>query len=229
MSIEEFSDRRNAAPPSRLGQRYEPGRFLPEAGNTVVCPLGVTDPAHKAVLAARAQMQTLPGADRLLFTPEKSLHMTLFEGVIETRRTEDAWPSGLDREAPVDEVTEVLAKRLEGCEFPSAFRVKATGLRPVGLALEGATDADQKLMLEWREALTRPFGYRHRDHDSYRFHMTFAYPLAWLPDDLIPVWRNGLAVILNELQQAAPIIPLSPPAFCTFADMTDFPERLALV
>ena len=52
--IARFSEGQNTAPPSRLGQRYAPDRFLPEAGNTVVCHLDTLDPAHTAVLAARA-------------------------------------------------------------------------------------------------------------------------------------------------------------------------------
>lgn len=228
MSVDDFLAGRQSGPPRRLGTRYEPGRFLPEAGNTVVCHLDRSDPVHGAVLAARAQMQALPGAERLLFTPVESLHMTLFEGVIETRRAADAWPEGLDRQMPVAEVTDILAARLARFVPPPAFAVRVVGLHPGGLALDGASQADRRVMLDWRDALTVPFGYRHKEHDSYRFHMTFAYPLDWLPDDHAALWSGAMDTILGELRSAAPEIPLQPPAFCTFGDMTRFDPRVVL-
>ncbi|WP_298841688.1 DUF1868 domain-containing protein [uncultured Roseobacter sp.] len=218
----------NPVPPSRLGLRYNASGFLPEAGNTVVCHLDRSNPAHKAVLAARAAIQALPGAENLLFTHEDSLHMTIFEGVIETRRSPDAWPDGMDVMAPVEEISLKLKDRLTGFTPPPAFQVSLTALRPGGLNLDGATQADRKAMRAWRDALTGPFGFRHSNHDTYRFHMTFAYILDWLPDDLVPAWEEALQTIQDDLIRAAPVIPLVPPAFCSFADMNAFPEILVL-
>ncbi len=226
--IASYAASQNAAPPARLGQRYDADRFLPEPGNTVVCHLDTRAPGHEAVLTARERMRALPGAEGLLFTPASSLHMTVFEGVIETRRTEDAWPAGVDRDAPVETVTEILADRLQGFVPPPGFSVRATGLLPTGLALAGATPEDEHRMRQWRDALVAPFGYRHSAHDSYGFHMTFAYPVRWLPDEAVPQWQATCQDILQELWAAAPVLPLRPPAFCTFEDMTAFPERLTL-
>lgn len=38
-------------------------------------------------------------------------------------------------------------------------------------------------MHAWRDALSAPFGYRHPDHDTYAFHITFAYQLRRLDDE----------------------------------------------
>lgn len=226
--IATFAAGQNAIPPARLGQRYSATAFLPEAGNTVVCHLDRAVPAHQAVLDARTRMQALPGAENFLYTPAKSLHMTVFEGVIETRRTADAWPAGMDRDAPVTEVTEALMTRFEPFSPPPAFSVRVKDVVPTGLMLTGATAEDDRILQDWRNALTEPFGYRHKDHDAYRFHMTFAYPTGWIPDDLVPVWTQELNTILEDLSQAAPVIPLRAPAFCQFADMEDFEELRVL-
>lgn len=225
--IDAFAETNNTSPPVRLGQRYSATEFLPEHGNTVVCHLDLDAPGHERVLAARARMQALPEASRFLFTPVESLHMTVFEGVIETRRTADAWPLEIDREAPVDEVTEWHLARLAGFEPPAPFQVRVAGVRPTGLVLTGATDADLARMRAWREALTGPFAYRHDNHDAYTFHMTFAYPAAWLPDAVLPEWEATYREILDDLQRL-PALPLRPPAFCRFADMTFFEELLVL-
>lgn len=223
-----FAARQNEGPPARVGQRYSKTQFLPEAGNTVVCHLDSDAPGHEAVLEVRERLQALPGGEHFLPTPTSSLHMTVFEGVIETRRTPDAWPSGLDRGMPVEDVTRALLPRFELFVSPPAFQVRAVALLPVGLRLAGATSADQAAMRDWREALSQTFGYRHSDHDDYHFHMTFQYPTGWIKDEHLTAWGEGCANALADLQRAAPIIPLQPPAFCSFADMTHFEERLVL-
>lgn len=223
-----FAASAHAGTPSRIGQRYTAERFLPEAGNTVVCHLDHRDPAHTAVLKARARMDALPGAQNRLSTPASSLHMTVFEGVIETRRTADAWPTGMDRDAPVEAVTEVLLQRLAGFHAPPAFFMRLEGMTPNGLILRGATSADDAALVAWRSALAEAFGYRHTEHASYRFHMTFAYMTAWLPDEVLPEWERALSEISEDLARAAPVIPLHPPAFCAFADMEHFEEVLVL-
>jgi hypothetical protein len=226
--LDAIAARNNPKPPSKLGVRYDAHRFLPEAGNTVVCHLDRSDPAHKTVLAARSAIQNLPGADHLLFTAEDSLHMTVFDGIIDTGRTADAWPAGMDLTAPVDEITNELRRRLTDFVPPPAFRVSVSSLYPGGLHLDGATAQDKANMRAWRDALTAPFGLRRKNHDTYTFHMTFAYTLQWLPDDLLPVWETALQRIEDDLIKAAPVIPLVPPAFCSFADMDAFPELLVL-
>lgn len=228
MDLDAFLVGANSAPPMRLGQRYDAERFLPDPGNTVVCHLDLDCPGGAAVLRARTAMMALPGAERLLFTPEDSLHMTVFEGVLDVRRTPDAWPAFMDSGAPVADVTEAMRERLATFDAPGAFEVRVEAARVGGLQLCGATQADVDSLLAWREALSAAFGYRQEAHDSYRHHMTFAYPLEWLPDDLAPAWRTAYAGIEAELREAAPVLPLRAAAFCAFVDMTRFEELVVL-
>ncbi|ABG32867.1 DUF1868 domain-containing protein [Roseobacter denitrificans] len=220
--------RNNANDPARLGQRYSRTAFLPEAGNTVICHLDTAHPTHHAILAARSKMQALRGAQRFLFTPAASLHMTVFEGAIETRRTADAWPKDISRDAGIDHATAHVLERLAGFVPPPAFSVRIAGVAPTGLILQGAQEADEAVLRAWRDALIAPFGYRHDTHDLYVFHMTFGYPIDWLTDDEAPVWESALSEIHADLVRDAPVVPLKPPAFCSFADMTRFEELLVL-
>ncbi|CAN0469409.1 unnamed protein product, partial [Hapterophycus canaliculatus] len=166
--------------------------------------------------------------ERLLFTPEDSLHMTVFEGVLDVRRTKDAWPDFMARGASVAEVTEAMRGRLARFDAPGAFDVRVAAARVGGLELRGATERDETKLLAWREVLSKAFGYRQNQHDAYRHHMTFAYPIDWLPDDLLPIWQTALAEIEAELVAEAPVLPLRAPAFCEFADMTWFEELIVL-
>jgi hypothetical protein len=83
-------------------------------------------------------------------------------------------------------------------------------------------------MQAWRDKLARTFGYRHPDHDTYVFHITFAYLIRGLPDAAVPQWQPFLDESLEFLQRAAPVIELKEPAFCRFRDMTHFEELLIL-
>ena len=218
----------NTAPPIRLGSRYDADGFLPECGNTIVRHLDLSAPAHAAVLRARARLMDLAGAECLLFTPKESLHMTVFEGVIETRRTDDAWPAGQDRAAEISDITAALKPRLAAFVPPASFDVSVVDIGVNGLVLDGVTEADRALMRMWRDALTVSFGYRHAAHDDYRFHMTFAYSLGWIDDAHLADWDRAFREILSDLRAAAPVIPLRPAAFCTFDDMERFEEIVVL-
>lgn len=218
----------NQNKPARLGQRFSRTAFLPEAGNTVICHLDREHPAHHAILEARARIQALPGAERFLFTPAASLHMTVFEGAIETRRTADAWPKDVSRDADMGDVTRHVLARFAGFVPPPAFCVSVAGVAPTGLILRGACEEDERTLRAWRDALTKPFGFRHETHVSYAFHMTFGYCVDWLSEAEVPLWESALHDIHKDLIRGAPKVPLKPPAFCTFADMTRFEELLVL-
>ena len=226
--IAQYSVSNHSGPPPYLGKRYDTEKFLPEAGNTVVCHLDFNALAHTAILDARKRMRALPGADRFLYTPVSSLHMTLFEGVLDSRRIANTWPADLGENATVDAATQSILARLTEFSPPADFAARVVGLRPSGLLLAGATAQDDANMRAWRAALTQPFGYRHDSHDLYRFHMTFAYPIEWISESDRTQWEVECASILEDLAEAAPVIPLKPPAFCKFADMEQFDELLVL-
>ena len=203
-------------------------RFCREAGNTVICPLDFDHPDHRAVLNARSKIQALPGAEKFIFTPASSLHMTVFEGAIETRRTKDAWPAGVSRWAGISDVTAYLMGRLSDFVPLPAFSVRVAGVAPTGLLLTGATPRDENTLRAWRDALTEPFGFRHDAHDRYAFHMTFGYSTDWLSDDEVGQWAQALPDIHGDLVRDVSVLPLKPPVFCQFADMKRFDELLVL-
>ncbi len=101
-------------------------------------------------------------------------------------------------------------------------------ITPVGLTVAGATDEDAVTIKAWRDALSVPFGYRHPDHDTYVFHITFAYIVDWLADERLPAWQELFDSSLTFLEREAPVIDINPPAFCRFDDMNHFEELLIL-
>jgi hypothetical protein len=222
-----FSAAKASAPQRHLGIRYnEDGRFLPEPGNTVVCHLVEGSTTQQALDDVRTRLMALPEAEKFAFTPASSLHMTLFQGIIEHRRLPGYWPEDLPFETPIDDMKALLQARLAYFSAPAPFRVKIIGLRPLGLTVEGVTAEDRRIMAEWRDAFADVLGYRHPDHDSYEFHITLSYFISGLSDAALPIWQAALSEGLAEIARKAPVLELQPPAFCAFADMNHFEELL---
>lgn len=222
-----YSRGRNATPPPHLGTRYlRAGGFLPEPGNTIVCHVTKGSPTQDVLVEAREKFLAMPEAQQFVFTPITSLHMTLFQGIIEYRRKPGFWPEGIALDAPIDEMTDIMAERLEQLSVFEPFQVEVTRARPSGLLVEGASERDRKTMRAWRDALAGVLGYRHPDHDDYPFHITFAYAIDWLADDALPRWQAMLDEVAGDIRRKMPILELDPPAFCSFEDMNHFCELL---
>ena len=216
-------------PVPHLGTRFDAtGRFLPEHGNTVVAHVLPGSPTDHALRDLRERLMAAPWAGHFAFTEPESYHMTVFEGVIETRPDADAWPEGIDPSRGVDAATRAMTDRLAGFTPPPAFRMRVAEVAPFGLVLSGATHKDEANARAWRDALARVLHLRMPDHDSYGFHTTLAYARSWVaPADLPPIVAE-MAGLTREVQARLPVLDLGPPSFCTFADMNAFPPVLPL-
>ncbi|UXN59924.1 DUF1868 domain-containing protein [Phyllobacterium zundukense] len=228
-SLARYAASRNFDMPRHLGTRYNAeGTFLPEPGNTVVCHLVGGSASERAVNEVRDRMLSMPDSGKLTFTPVSSLHMTLFQGIIEYRRALPYWPADVALATSIDDMTRLYLDRLKSLGGFGTFKIKVIDVTPVGLTVTGASSEDEAVIKKWRDALAVPFGYRHPDHDTYVFHITFAYLVDWLDDDRLPAWQKLLDECLLYLESAAPIIEIRPPAFCSFKDMNHFEELLVL-
>ena len=215
--------------PPHAGVRFEEsGRFLRERGNTIVSHVVEGSQTHNALLEIRQRMMALPHADHFAFTAPGSLHMTLAQGVLETRRREQYWPEGFDLDAPVDDVTAAYLERFAGFPDHGAFSVRVDAMSPLGLVVCGATPEDEATMRRWRDATCELFGYRHPDHDDYEFHITIAYLARWLPEEALGTYESALEDMLAHLNRTNPLLELGEPALCSFEDMNHFEPLLYL-
>ncbi|MDQ0454548.1 DUF1868 domain-containing protein [Rhizobium paknamense] len=224
-----FSASCNPEPLAHMGIRFDAqGRFLKEPGNSVVCHLTEGSASQGAIIALRALYQELPEADKLAFTPVSSLHMTLFQGVIDTRRALPYWPQDLPLDTPIEDVTEIFCQRLKHFRAGPGFRLGLTALTPTAMILEPVDEEDKAALADWRDRLARLFGYRHPDHETYEFHVGFAYVLSRFSDTALCHWEEVLQRETRHFQAKFACLELDPPAFSTFEDMTRFEEVVIL-
>lgn len=228
--LAEFAASANSSAPRHLGIRYNTeGVFQYEPGNTIVSHMIAGSPAQKAAMRVRDLLLSMPEAKALAFTPVSSLHMTIFQGIIEHRRSLPYWPEDMPLDAPIDTMTQHYMEKLGDYKGPGPVRVRTAEVLPTGFTMVGATEEDEKLLREWRDQLADIFGYRHPDHETYRFHITLAYLIEWIPDHRMQAWANVLADGLKIMEEEAPVFELMPPAFCSFNDMNYFEELKVLL
>lgn len=213
----------------RLGIRFDAqGRFLPEAGNTVVAQVVPGSATEALLVDLRAALMALPVARHFAFTAVPSYHMTVFEGVIESRRADGYWPADLPLDLTIDAATARMIDRLHGWTPLPGFAMQVTEATPLGLRLAGATPADEAVARRWRDDLSAALGLRTPQHDSYGFHITLAYVMTPLSAADLPGLRSRMAELTAFVQAAIPVVHLARPAFCRFADMNAFPPVLPL-
>lgn len=223
--LEYFSANSHDEPPRHLGSRYNlDGEFLSEPGNTIVCHLLEGSQSESAIIKTRQRFLDMPEASQLAFTPVSSLHMTVFQGIIEFRRALPYWPENMPLDTPIDTMTDYYRDRLSAFPALPVFNMQVTGLMPTGLVMQGVTSEDDRIVALWRDAFAGAFGYRHPNHESYEFHITLSYVTRWFDPECLPRWQAMLDEELEELRAAAPVIEMRPPAFCEFKDMNHFKE-----
>lgn len=227
-SLADYAAANHRQAPRHLGSRYnEAGVFLPDPGNTVVCHVASGSRTEAALLQGRDSIMRMAG-DSLAFTAPTSLHMTLFQGILDRRRSHPFWPQGIALDTSVDATTTLFSRRLETFEPGPSFAVEAIAVLPSGIIVDGVTPADRHALARWRNRLAEAFGYRHPDHDAYEFHITFAYPVRWLEPAELVEWRKLLDQLLVSIRLEAPVLELRAPAFCRFEDMNRFEELVVL-
>lgn len=216
-------------PNPHLGTRFDSaGRFLRETGNTLICQVIPGSPTEAALIDLRAELLALPCADCFAFTAIRSYHMTLFEGVIETRRMPGFWPADLPLDTPIDRMTDRLAARLADFAPPPAFAIRPVQVTPFGLRLAGASAADDAVARAWRDALSAALGWRTPSHLQYGFHTTLAYVIDRLPEPALPGYIEAMERLTQAFCARIQTLDLARPALCRFDDMNAFPPVLPL-
>lgn len=213
----------------RLGVRFNrEGRFLPEAGNTVVAQVLPGSATESALIWLRAELQALPFGHHFAFTEVASYHMTVFEGVIETRRAPGFWPPSIPLDASIDAATEAMSRMVADLPPLPDFAMRPVAVTPFGVTLAGATGADEAAVRVWRNCLAEALGYRTPRHERYAFHTTLAYVHSWLPAEALPGYVEAITHLSSAFVDRVPVMDLARPAFCRFADMNAFPPVVPL-
>ncbi len=221
--------------PSGVGRKFHPdGQLRPFPGNTIVCHTAsapaLTDRLgrlHERLRAAKAvRLYTL--------LPPSSWHMTLFDGVADEVRIPDRWPRDTPLDMPLAEVNRLFEERLKaevfGPKLAFSMRVTATGrLRnSIGIRLQPADAAEEQAIRALRDRIAAVLRLRRAAHDTYGFHITLAYLIAYPSEAEAAELHCLMTEEVQALEASLPPFIVGPPEFCHFNDMFVFNRQFFL-
>jgi hypothetical protein len=212
--------------PDAVGRKFTPdGVPLSCPGFTTICHLDPGSEAFAALVAAQERLKAGPLAGTFTFMPPDSLHMTIFEGVIDYSRTPDRWPGHLPTDAPIGQVAEDARSRLQGRDLETTFVARPVEVfAGFTVGMTGATEAEESRLRQTRNTLRDALNIHRPDHDSYQFHITLAYLLRWLdPDEARQVIDLSRQVTETLLAQVS-AVTLGPIELCRFETMHQFED-----
>lgn len=216
--------------PAAVGLKFtEDGAPLACPGYTTICHVDPASDAFRALVAAQDALKAGPLASAFTFLPPDSLHMTIFEGIIDYSRTRARWPEHLPLDAPVAQVAADAKARLQQCDLETSFSVRPTGIfAGFSVSMAGSTDLHETRLRLARNRLREALKLHRSDHDAYQFHVTLAYLLRWLsPDEaqeVIAISQAATKALLDEM----PELSLGPVELCTFETMHRFDPIMSL-
>ncbi|MEM1066238.1 MAG: DUF1868 domain-containing protein [Pseudomonadota bacterium] len=217
---------KGVAPLGGSGKFTPEGTVQPFRGNTFVCPIVQPSAGYDQLLWTQEQIKRSKFAPFFSFLPGPSFHMTVFEGVSPGQAGTAEWPAGVPANAAVGDLDTLLAERVGHLAFPP-FAIRATGLFcGFSITVAGRTAADAGNLRAARQSLRQATGISPPEFETYRFHVTLAYLLAWMTDDT----ARELVALSDHVFEAAfgadNAISLGPCSFCRFDTMHHFEPLL---
>jgi hypothetical protein len=209
--------------PGKGGKFTPDGEVLRHPGNTFLCRVPTHSPFFAGLCAVQDGLIGSPFADSMVFLPRESFHMTVFCGISGAPLGVDGWPAGVRRDACFEDINEIFRERLSGFRLDGPFRVRACGVNgPNSISMEPDGTAEGLHLRGLRDRLRDLTGLPRDDHEIYRFHISLAYMLRFLPseeaDALVSLSEDLFA---RHLAQVEPITFTSV-EFCRFETMFRF-------
>ena len=211
------------------------GTRRPFAGNTVICHLPVQSAMRDAMVALYDDLTRASYYSKLGVTSTDSYHMTIFPGANDQDRSISGWPSYVPADASIEicnrTVGERMAKAHLNCELP--LRVRVDQMQTLNyttactLRMTPADDDENSKLRSIRNQLSEVYGFRLKNHDQYGFHITMSYQIKPFTNQEQEDYRNLLKAHIQRIADAAPVLELGNPEYCTFPDMFRFdPQKL---
>jgi len=219
--------------PIGVPEKFDPdGNVQPCPGNTIIAHLPQSSELHRSLRALHEKLKSSHLSHLYALLPLASLHMTIFEAVLDSTRTLSRWPDDLPRNATLAECSSLYENKLSSfdlqCDPP--YHLSILGFSPlvagITLHLEPYTPQENARLRNLRDRLSSVLRIRAKGHDTYGFHMSMAYLLRFPTDEQD---KELMQLLTSHFETEMPKqFELGPPEFCTFEDMFAFEPVLYL-
>jgi hypothetical protein len=222
--------------PGAIGHKFNAdGGVRPFAGSTVICHLKPESAIHRVLTQVQAEAAQAAFMRKFTLLPASSLHMTVLPGVDDEHRKPPLWPDTVSVEAPIEACNAWCADQLRdlgtGVSRLHMRRQSVIDLEKVAdftVPLEAQSGAEDQRLRHLRDRLAQALHIRSPSHDTYRFHITLGYQIAWLTAQEADAFAAAYARWMEQIGAAAPRFELGRPEFCTFKDMFAFDRQFYL-
>jgi hypothetical protein len=225
----------DASLPSGVGRKFHPnGQVRPFPGNTIVCHTASAPALTERLSELHERLRAARAARLYTLLPPSSWHMTLFDCVADEVRVPDCWPRDMPLDTPLAEVHRLFEERLKAEVFAPkltfSMRVTAAGrLRNgIDIRLQPVDTAEEQAIRTLRDRIAAVLRLRRAAHDTYGFHITLAYFIAYPGEDEAAELHNLMREEVRALEASLPPFIVGPPEFCHFADMFVFNRQFFL-
>ncbi len=209
-----------------VGEKFTPdgsARLFP--GNTVLCHVAPDSETMKLLKRFQQAILAQPWVMNYAMLPPSSYHMTLFDLVCDQVRKPENWTSLLPLDASLEAVDAMVMERWLGAPEPPQSKVMLDTLEIgdyITLRLKPVDEASNQALRNYRDALSEVFGVRHPNHESYFFHLTYAYGITSLYQEETQMIAKFVEEWTPKLAKELTLLELEKPSLRFFADMTHF-------
>jgi len=151
-------------------------RFYP--GNTVISFLDHGTAAWEAFIAIRSMLVCADMSRCATLMPDKSIHMTVFEGVCHNARRPEVWTNHLPLDCRLEETDELMEKAIASVKPLGAVNMRMDHIYlGIGSSIQLVpdTEADAAELKRYRDECAAATGIRFPNHDRYEYHITMCY------------------------------------------------------
>lgn len=191
-------------------------------GNTIVSSLYDNKEVLNAFQVIQSEYRALPFAHKYHLLPESSVHMTIFELLCHFNRKVSHWSKHLILDEPIEKVDRYFHNQLSDFQFPNPFEMKPLAISNTVINVTPINDEIKLVLKNLRDQLSNMTGVRFPNHDTYQFHITFAYkvqPLTELEEKHIQKLNESIhKKILSKVES----ITIDKIEYTIFEDMSEF-------
>ncbi len=191
-------------------------------GNTIVSNLSHNSNVMEVIHEIQKAYQRLPFAEKFSFLPLSSVHMTVFELVCHFVRKQEKWSQYVDLDEPLDQVDSFFNDKLSTLTFIKDFQMKAHSIRGTGLDLDPIDKQTKERIKTFRDELADTTGIKFKNHDTYQFHISFAYRIEEQDSHEKQVVAELNNQLLQDVIAEMEPITIKQIDFTVFEDMSEF-------
>jgi hypothetical protein len=198
----------------------EDGTFRRFPGNTIICDLSNHETLNKEIRWLQEQYEKLPFSVKFARLPLSSVHMTVIDLVCDYNRTAKSWSDLADINMPLKDVDRLFADQLSTIAAPENLTMKVTGVTRSSVQVSPVGGSNEAIH-QFRDEVARRTGVRHPNHNTYKFHISFAYQIM----ETTPEEDEQMQELLLKAHER--IVRLDPiqtgkPLFTLFESMAEY-------